>query len=156
MATVSAPNWPRIIRNGIIPGLVGAIMAELCFYATIVLPQHGNVSQGFTFVASAALGKSAYANAAAPYIGAALTFCVAIGWAIGYAYIAQTRAGINRHYITSGIFFGLVVMIAMQIVLMAANSFHLWNVREFTLNVIGHVVFYGIPVSAVTRILERF
>ena len=156
MAIATAPNWARIIRSGVIAGAVGGILLDLWLYATLMIPQHATLPQNWTFIASTALGKSAFTNPLAPWIGLVMHFCVAIGWAIGYAYLAETRAGINRNYITSGIFFGIVVMVAMQMVLMAANAYHMPTVREFVLNVIGHVVFYGIPVAAGTRILDRF
>src|SRR5690348_16219749 len=98
MATVSAPNWPRIIRNGIIAGLVGGILAELWIYAMLMIPQHIALAQNLTYIASTALGKGAFTNPAAPWIGLVLYLCVAVGWAIGYAYLAATRAGINRRY----------------------------------------------------------
>lgn len=155
MATVLAPNWPRIIRSGIIAGVAAGILMEVWIYATLLLPQHTSLVQAWTFIASTALGKSAFANPAAPYIGLFMHFCVAIGWAIGYAYLAQTRAGINRHYIISGVVFGFVVMIAMQIVLMAANSYRQPKVQEFVLTLVAHVVFYGVTVASVTRIVDR-
>jgi len=155
MATVLAPNWPRIIRNGVVAGIIAGILMQLWLYATLMLPHHTSLLQSWTFIASTALGKSAFTNPAAPWIGLALHFCVAIGWAIGYAYLAQTRAGIDRHYIISGVVFGIVVLVAMQIVLMAANSYHVPTLAEFIPTFIAHVVFYGVTVAAVTRILDR-
>jgi hypothetical protein len=155
MATALPLNWARVVRAGLVAGIVGGITIDLFLYFAAVLPQHGTLLAVWTGIAAAAMGKAALQNPAAPWIGVLMHFCVSIGWACGYAYMAQTREGIDRNWIVSGVVFGIVVYVAMQIVLVAANAFHLPKVPEFFTSVIAHTVFFGLPVALTVRALDR-
>lgn len=155
MATAAPINWARVLRAGVVAGLAGAIAIDLFLYAAMVAPRHGSMLGVWAAVAATGMGKSALQNPAAPWIGLFMHVCVSVGWACGYAYMAQTRDGINRNWIVSGVVFGIVVMVAMQIVLVAANAFALPKVPEFFITLVAHTVFFGLPVAAVVRALER-
>ena len=155
MASAVPLNWARVVRAGVIAGIAGGIAIDVFLFFAAVLPQHGSLPGLWSGIAATAMGKGVLQNSAAPLMGAVLHFCVSIGWACGYAYMAQTRDGIDRHWFTSGLVFGIVVYVAMQIVLMAANAFHRPVILEFVIGVLAHTVFFGLPVAATVRAVDR-
>ena len=89
-------------------------------------------------------------------LGIALHFCVAIGWALGFAYLTRSQPQLLTRPILSGLTFGLVVMIAMDMLLVLVGAYKLRDVPQFFTALVGHCVFYGVPVAlTVTRVLGR-
>ncbi|HEY8298549.1 MAG TPA: hypothetical protein VIG32_11080 [Candidatus Baltobacteraceae bacterium] len=151
MASVANVRWGRILTAGALAGIAGGILFDLFIYATSVAPQHGSMLAVWQFIASTAIGKTAFASTGFAWLGLFIHLVVSIAWAIGYAYLAQTRSAIDAHPAVSGIAFGLVVYVVMQIVLLGDNNFHLPGVRDFALALIRHCIFFGLPVAYIVR-----
>jgi hypothetical protein len=85
-----------------------------------------------------------------------LHFCISIGWAGGYAYMALTQPFINQRWVVSGLVYGVVVYFLMQLILLFDNNFHypdtLW---QFANSIIGHTLFFGLPVAFVVRSITK-
>jgi uncharacterized membrane protein YagU involved in acid resistance len=112
----------------------------------------------FAFVSSVLLGLRAYANpVVAVPLGIVLHFCVSVGWALGYVYLTRTQRQLIEHPWISGAAFGLVVYVFMQLVLLTAGVYHRpSSPEELTIQLVAHIVFYGIPVALVaSRALRR-
>jgi len=144
----------RILR-GVIAGLAGGILIDLFLLIVLVGLLHATSVSGFyAFVASAALGKQAYLVPAAVPLGIALHVAISVGWGIGYAYLAATTPQVRARPLLSGSVFGIVVMLAMQLVEVAANVYRLPTFASQAVSAVAHVLFFGIPVAYVVRRLE--
>jgi uncharacterized membrane protein YagU involved in acid resistance len=151
MATVAKLSWPRILTRGVVAGIVGGILMDLFIYLTSVLPQHGSMIAVWQFIASTAIGKGAFSSTSFAWFGLLMHFIVSIAWATGYAYLAQTRAALSAHPAISGVVFGIVVYVVMQIVLVGDNNFKMPSPAGFVLSLVAHAVFFGLPVAYVVR-----
>lgn len=137
---------------GALAGLAGAILIDVYLVVTLVFVAHvATVTSFYQFVASGALGPAAYTNPANAYLGFALHLAVAIAWGVGYAYVAARTPEIRERPFISGTVFGLVVMIAMQIVEVIGKIYVLPTSLEFANGAIAHTVFFGIPVATLVR-----
>lgn len=141
---------------GIVAGLVGAVTIDAYLLLTVVVAVRAATLEGFyQFVASSVIGPAAYASSAAVPLGIALHLAVSIAWGLGYAYVAARTPQVRERWFVSGIAFGVVVMIAMQLVEVAANVYHLPDIFTLFNGFVAHVAFFGIPVAYVaSRRLE--
>ncbi|GAC1533133.1 MAG: hypothetical protein NVS2B17_00420 [Candidatus Velthaea sp.] len=101
------------------------------------------------FNASVLIGKAAFTSPTYAALGLALHFLVSIGWALGYAYIAERQSQLVTRPWISGAGFGLVVYFAMLIVLVAANAYHPPKPADVGTGLIAHIAFFGIPVALI-------
>ncbi|MBV8371611.1 MAG: hypothetical protein JO036_22085 [Candidatus Eremiobacteraeota bacterium] len=154
----SVPLRREEIRAGLLAGIAGAITIEVFYFLTF-LPGGDAVKMlvgSFAFVSSVLVGPSTRVTPAVLVFGIVLNFCVSVGWALGYVYLARTRPQLIAHPWLSGAAFGLVVYLFSQIVLLAAGANHMLSSPEdLTIQVIAHIVFYGIPVALVASRLLR-
>lgn len=149
---------PRSIVAGIIAGIVGAVLisAALVYgYANLLHTPNFSLAGFMAFDAAVLLGKGAFANPAAPFIGLVLHVLVSVGWALGYAVTAERQPQLLARPITSGATFGFIIYFAMQMVLVAANAYHQPTPREAGLAIVAHIVFFGVPVALVIARLMR-
>lgn len=148
-------NWNEILAQAMIAGIVAGICLEAYLLLTVVVPAHGNVLQVWQWIASAAFGDVAFTNANYAWLGLLIHFIVSIGWAGGYAYLAQQQKFMNRRWYISGPVFGLVVYIFMDILLLGARKFVPPPTPLALLNVlIAHCVFFGLPLAFVVARLD--
>ena len=119
---------------------------------TLVVAGHlATVAGFFQYIASGALGKAAYATPGAIALGIAVHFVVAIAWGIGYAYVAAKTPQVRERPLLSGTVFGILVMVSMQFVEVAANIYVLPNTVLFFNGIIAHVVFFGLPIAYIVK-----
>jgi len=146
------------VLAGIVAGLVGAVTIDVCLFGAQLLegaPASAVVAT-YVFIASAMLGPAAYANPGAAAIGIAMHVAVAIGWALGYVYLVRTQPQLLTRPIISGAAFGLVVWICMQVVLITAGLYHrASDPRALAVQLLAHIVFYGIPVALIVSAMVR-
>lgn len=102
------------------------------------------------FIASTAIGKTAFTTTSYAWLGLGMHFAVSIAWASGYAYLAQSKAALNAHPVISGLVFGVLVYVVMQIVLVGDNNFHLPAPPAFFASLVEHCIF-GLVVAGVVR-----
>lgn len=155
---VSAPlNWPRIAREACVAGIAGGIIIDLYLALTTVIPAHGSLIAFWQWVASAALGKVAFTNPSFAWLGLLIHFIVSIGWAGGYAYLAQRQPFVNDRWLVSGIVYGIVVYGFMQLLLIGAQAEVFPQPAVATINaLIAHALFFGVPVAyAIARMDTR-
>ena len=148
-------NWNEVFRQATIAGIIAGICLEAYLVLTVVLPSHLNVLQVWQWIASAAVGDVAFTNPAYAWLGLLVHFIISIAWAGGYAYLAQAQQFMNRRWVISGLVYGLVVYIFMDILLLGARKFVPPTSALALLNVlIAHSVFFGLPVAFVVSRLD--
>lgn len=149
---------PRTIIGAIIAGLVAGVTMLVCF--AVLMPalapdRNFSLAGAFTFDASVLIGKAAYTNDSSVALGAVLHFAVSVGWAIGYAFVAERQPQLVTRPLISGAGFGLIVYFAMQLVIVAANLYRIPTPRELGVALLAHLVFYGMPVALVLARLRQ-
>ncbi len=148
-------NWNAILRQALVAGVIGGIIMEAYLLLTTVVPAHGNVLQVWQWIASAAVGDVAFTSTGYAWFGLLVHFIVSCGWAGGYAYLAQQQTFMNRRWVISGLVYGLIVYIFMDILLLGARKFVPPANALLLLNaLIAHCVFFGLPVAFVVARLD--
>lgn len=155
MASVARVDWGRLAARAFVAGIAGGILFDIFLYFAVLLPQHISLIAAWQFIASTAFGKVAFTSASYAWIGLLMHFCVSVAWAAGYGYLAETQPGVNARPLTSGLVFGFVVWGVMQLALYTVQELHIANFAEAILNIIGHTVFFGLPVALVTHAQSR-
>lgn len=143
------------LTAGLIAGVGGAILVVLFLF---VLQWDGAAppaAEMFSFVAAALLGPGAYDNPAAPAIGAALIVVLAIAWALGYVYLVRMQPQLLTRPWISGLAFGLIVYIFTQIALLTAGLYHRPTPSLLGMELVGHLIFYGVPVALIVAGFAR-
>jgi hypothetical protein len=148
---------PALVAAGVTAGVAGAIIVDAYLIVVLVFVLHSTSITGlYDFVASGAIGKAAYADPRAVYLGVALHVLVSLMWATGYAYVAARTPQVLRRPFLSGIAFGFVVMVTMQLVEVAAGIYTTPTTLSLGNDFVANTAFFGLPVAyIVTRVLER-
>jgi hypothetical protein len=148
---------PRTIGGAFVAGIVAGVTIVACFAGcNAVLRTPGfSVAGLFVFDASVLVGKVALTGGAYVGLGVLLHFAVAIGWAIGYAVVAERQLQLVTRPLISGAAFGVIVYFAMQLVLVAADLYRIPKPGELGIALLAHTVFYGIPVAYMTARFRR-
>ncbi len=135
---------------GLLAGLTGAVLIDAYLLIALVAVAHrATVADFYQFVASSVVGHGAYGDPSAVWLGLGLHLGVSLAWGIGFAFAAAGTPQIAARPVTSGIVFGIVVMLAMQLVEVAANVYTLPNTLLLLNAFVAHTVFFGIPVALV-------
>ncbi len=149
MASTVRIHWSSILKQAFLAGIAGAIAFDLYLWLTTVLPSHGSMLVLWQWVASGAIGAVAMAVPAYAWLGLLMHLVVSIAWAGGYAYLASTQPFLNKRWPISGVFYGLMVYVFMQLFLLGAHLLAVPSPLEALNTVIAHCVFFGLPVAFV-------
>ncbi|MBV8491499.1 MAG: hypothetical protein JO199_13310 [Candidatus Eremiobacteraeota bacterium] len=147
--------WGRIAAQAVVAGIAGAILIDLYLWAVTIAPNHGSILTMWQWVASTAFGKGAFANPSFAWVGLGLHVAVSIGWAGGYAFAAATRPFLSQRWPISGLAYGIVVYLLMQIVLLVDGNFALpAGATAVIVALVGHCIFFGVPVALIVRLMQ--
>ncbi|HET9393951.1 MAG TPA: hypothetical protein VFO29_10605 [Candidatus Rubrimentiphilum sp.] len=127
MVTNPPLDWPAVAWRGTAAGLSGAVLFGLFIYPAAGRP--GAVS-------------------------VALYAAVCLAWGLGYAYLAQTRPQLNTQPVLSGVVYGIVAYVVMQLVLYSVAAERTATVLEVAYGGFASCLFFGLPVALVTRLLS--
>lgn len=127
-------DWRRIALRGAAAGSIGGVLLGL--------------------VLLAAGGRRSWTS---PHYAefVALYAAVCIGWGIGYAYLAATRAQINRLPVLSGLTFGVVVYVVTQLALYGVAAEQTHTAQQVAYGIIATCLFFGLPVALAARMFEK-
>ena len=156
MATRTRLDWARIVVQAIGAGIAGVVVLDLYLYVSSVLPAHGTQEQMWQWIASVAIGPIALTNPSYAWLGALVDLVVGTAWAGGYAYFAQQQPFVNASWLISGLMYGLIVYIFMQVLLLGAHAF-VWppTPAQFVNQIIARMLFFGVPVAYTVARLSR-
>lgn len=156
MARAASPNWASIVKQGAAAGVVGAVTIELYLYLTTILPAHQSLLEAWRWIASAALGRAALTTPNDAWLGLLFHVCVSVGWAGGYAYFAQSRPFVNARWFVSGVGYGVVVYVFMQVLLLGVGELVPPPTPLDLLNALAaHTLFFGVPVAFVVARMDN-
>lgn len=154
MATLARLNRRRLVLHGAVSGIAGGVLLAVFWYFAGIVPAHGNAAGMGEYVASAAFGKAAFTSPEYAWIGLALHALVSIAWGIGYVYMLETQRNVAANAVVSGLVFGLVVWVVMQMVLATVQMITVTG-PNVGIGILGHTVFFGLPVALAARAQTR-
>lgn len=144
--TRSSPALRDVLVAAIGAGVVAGI--TVAAYAALVQLLAGEpLSSTYVYFAAALGGPSLGASPGAVAIGVLVLFGATIPWAFGYLHAAQRQPQLLTHPVISGIFFGLVAWLVMQVVLAATGRFTPWTVYSVYRDLIGCMFCFGAPLA---------
>ena len=154
MTTTATNRWRTIAMQAPIAGLVAGTTL-VGYLALTSLPDH-NPMNFFAWIPSVALGAAAGTTTAWAILGILLHYVVSIGWAGGYAYLTTDRTFLNRRWLISGLFFGLMVYMFMDLLLIGVSKFTWPPTPLAWLNgIFAVMVFFGAPLALVISRLDK-
>ena len=155
-AAPTSSSWSRILIQALAAGIVGGALLDAYLLFTPLASAHPGILQMWTWIASTVGGKTMFANPDAPWIGLGVHTVTSIVWAGAYAYVAAQQPFVRRRWYISGPVYGLVVYLVMQLVLLVSGNFEYpHSPDDFVSALIGHAVFFGLPVAFVVNALGR-
>jgi hypothetical protein len=134
---------------GALAGIAGGVTIDAYLLVVGALSNGPGPQQLYTFIASALVGQAAYALPGMVWLGVVAHAAISIGWGVGFAYAAVTTPQIASRPYFSGVLFGLVVFIVMQLVTAAAGVARLPTSAQMASGIVAHTLFFGIPVALV-------
>lgn len=149
---------PLIRRNWVLAALGGGIVSGItlaAFSAFATMRAGLPASTTYTFLADAVGGTALAASTAAVPIGVAVLFAGTILWAFGYVYGAAKQSQLLTRPLISGAFFGFVVWLFMQAVLVGVGRFTPPNIYTFDRDMVAFLLFFGIPLAFTVSRLMR-
>ena len=153
-STASFP-WGRVVAQAIVAGIAAGAVFDLYTYLTVVLPAQGSMAAFWQSDAAIAVGKAAFTSATYAWVGVLVHALVSIGWAGGYAYWAVRQSILRERWLIAGPVYGIVVLIAMQLILLAVNLYRFPATPTIFVNgVVAYAVFVGLPLAYVVKLLD--
>jgi hypothetical protein len=142
-------NMQAIFWGSLVAGILDAVDGVIAFGT-----QGLNSIQVLQYIASGALGQSAFHGGIAPAaLGAAFHFIIA--WVAAGVFVLATRRLeiLKTHAVPAGLLYGAAVYFFMNYLVLplsavAASTFHL---GLFLNGVIGHALLVGLPISLFAR-----
>jgi len=151
-----APQLRPLLLHGAVAGIVGGILIDAFLYFATILPSHGSLGSMYQYIASNAIGDSAFGSPNAVWLGALMHFCISVAWGVGFAYAIATRADVLSHPYLAGVVFGFLVQLVMQIVLAITGHYQKPTAPMFADSFLAHTVFFGLPIALYfTAVLQR-
>jgi hypothetical protein len=143
------------VRVGFVAGLLAAITSDAWLYLTTVAPVHGSMADSYAYITRVAFGNAPVVGNAV-VIGMLAHVCISLGWALGYTDLAARNPALSRAPWISGTVFGLLVLLAMQLILLSVHEFHTFPPLAFLNVIVMHTIFFGVPIAfTVARLQKR-
>ncbi len=125
-------DWRRVALRGCIAGLTGGALFGAFLWA--IGPLYAGMVNFGEFII--------------------LYVALSLAWGIGYVYLADTRPQINKLPLLSGVVFGIVVYVVMQLVLYGVAAEQTHTALQVAYGVIASCLFFGLPIALLTRLFE--
>jgi hypothetical protein len=109
----------------------------------------------YEFLAGVVSGTSSAGASWAVPAGIVVLFAGSIGWAFGYVHAARRQPQLLTRPWISGIVFGLVVWVLMQVMLVAVNRFTPPTTTSFDRDITAFTLFFGVPLALTAARLTR-
>jgi uncharacterized membrane protein YagU involved in acid resistance len=140
-----------VLITGIIAGIAGGVLIDTYLIGISFATLHSaNVATYYQSVAAIAVGKVALADPNSAWLGAVIHFALSIAWGIGYVYAALQTPAIAARPVISGVAFGFVVYLTMQIVAVATNTFRPPDTALLVNGLVAYMMFFGLPIALIT------
>jgi hypothetical protein len=143
-----APLRP-MLATGIIAGLIGAVLLDVYLIVTTVFIEHAaGIAAIFQSDAALLVGKTAaLGNPVFVWLGLATHLGIGGAWGIGYTYVASRTPQVVARPFASGVTYGLIVYVAMQLMALAANIFTAPDALGFYNDIVAYTLFFGVPIA---------
>lgn len=145
MSTLTLKRYERpLAYDGIMAGIIAGFVVDAFLFATGTLTW----PRSYNFIASALVGKAAFGSSAYVPLGIAIHFAISAAWGAFFGLIAQRYRQLLARPFVSGLAFGVVVLIAMQLLLAAAGMWRApQSASQVIVELLAHTIFFGVPVT---------
>ncbi len=130
------------IVNAVIAALIGSILIDL--YLIVVV--HETIPSMYQAIASTAFGRVAMSTPSYAAVGIVMHLITSLFWTFAYLYVWRTINSLSN-WIVGGLVWGVVVAVCMTIVLALRGVPPDFVPMDVIVNLIGHSVFFGLPVA---------
>jgi hypothetical protein len=144
------------LKTGLIAGAAAGVLMDVFLFGSQIAggTPADKLAGNFMFIAAALVGPAS-ATPVVVALAVALDLCVAMGWALGYVYLARTQAQLLVRPAISGAVFGFIVYAFMEIILINAGLSSRVTSGLLFRELIAETIFYGIPVALIVSRLVR-
>jgi hypothetical protein len=125
-----------------VAGIIGAVLTD----GFLSISQHVSPMTVWQHIAAAVVGDVAVTSASYAVLGVAVHLVIALAWAYLYAFVAY-ELNLLQKWVFSGIVWGIVVDVVMDLVLASRGALEPLTVRSVLYGLITNVIFYGLPVA---------
>jgi uncharacterized membrane protein YagU involved in acid resistance len=138
------------VAAGVVAGTTNLVAAGAIF--------GGTMAHGFQMIASGLLGEQAFSGGTtAAVLGAVLHFAISIVAAALYARAALRHRTLIRHWLISGVLFGVLAYLVMNLIVVPLSNA---TNPDFSLGMIvkelvAHTVLFGVPIAGIVRAFAR-
>ena len=154
----SSPMPSQALRRVVLIAVVAGIVAGTTNLAAAAVIFGGTMMHGFQMIASGLLGEAAYSGGLkAAILGAALHFAISIAAAALYLWAALRHHALTRHWLVSGVAFGVLAYLVMNMVVVplshaASPDFSPGMIVK---ELVAHTILFGVPIAGIVRALAR-
>jgi hypothetical protein len=132
----------HLAARAVVAGIIGGLLIDLFLIVFRFAPFPGV----YQFIASGLVGKVAFTSSSYIFLGLLIHFGISIAWAEIYAYVASAARALDK-WLVSGLIFGVIVFIVMQIVTISKGMAPAPTATGIVVGLIAHVGFFGWPVA---------
>src|SRR5579872_1754306 len=145
MQRSAARHDVNMIAAGVAAGVTGGVLID----AFLAVVNHMSPIAIWQFVASGLVGGVAFTSPSYAVLGFIMHFVISIAWALIYGAAALRAPALVQRPVLSGLLYGVVVMLGMTMLLAIKHLGPAGVPDALTLakNLIGHTVFFGLPVA---------
>lgn len=144
MTRTSTTAW---ILRSLVAGLVAAVTVELYLFAVGLASWPGV----YQWVASALVGQTAFTAVEYAWLGVAVHVAISLGWGLVFGAATRRWPGVLTRPVTSGLVYGVVVLVAMQMALWIDGLWTPPSTGVVLHYLIDHTVFFGVPLALTLR-----
>jgi hypothetical protein len=153
-----ATSVPR--RTWVAAALAAGLVAGITLDAFEILSSWRGIGpaavpQYLTWVASIVVGNTAEGASWAPAVGVVVSLGISILWAYGYVSAAQRQRQLITRPLLSGIGFGIVAYLVMEVLLVPAGKFVPLTVGGLYGDLLAYTLFFGVPLAEVVARFAR-
>jgi uncharacterized membrane protein YagU involved in acid resistance len=112
----------HVVRDYVVPILLGGLVAGTLDIGAASLINNANPTRILQIIASGLLGKSAFADDSTGALGLVLQWVMSIIIASIFVVAAQWKPALKRHWVKSGLAFGVVVLLVMNYVVLSLSA----------------------------------
>ena len=114
---ISSPMPSQALRKILLIAVAAGVVAGATNLVAAAAIFGGPMMHGFQMIASGLLGEKAFSGGiTAAILGAALHFAISIAAAALYLWAALRHRALTRHWLVSGVVFGVLAYLVMNVV----------------------------------------
>jgi uncharacterized membrane protein YagU involved in acid resistance len=148
-----ARAWRAVFWAGLVAGIFDII------FAFVLGAMNGrSMTAVLQSVAGGLLGRESFnKGTGSAVLGLVLHFFIAFVWATIFFLASRKLSVLTNHPIVCGLLYGAIIYLFMYYVVLPNCALHVklpYPMRSIAINLLGHMILIGLPISLITRRLS--